>query len=92
MSSQASSLGDERAKQGKASIMKDVVGSSGTKMPIKPIPTSARPSTSHPARATRPRRTRSFVDASTETGIDMGLHSRKGFERSLLRTLFLVLA
>jgi hypothetical protein len=42
--------GEDRAKQGKASSMKSVVGSRGTKMPMMPIPTSTSPSTSQPKR------------------------------------------
>src|SRR3546814_2589347 len=71
--------------------MKSVVGSKGTTMPMRPIPTSTSPSSSQTVRTARPRCTRPPGEGSAKTRIDMRLHACEGRDRTIDHTALLSL-
>src|SRR3546814_3289451 len=71
--------------------MKSVVGSKGTTMPMRPIPTSTSPSSSQTVRTARPRCTRPPGEGSAKTRIDMRLHAGEGRDRTIDHTALLSL-
>ena len=78
-SSQASSLGDERAKHPAAMIRNTVVGISGTNAPMKPRAMQARPSNSQARRAMGWRGgAGAVVTGSGEGVIDQSTHPAEG--------------
>src|SRR3546814_15176221 len=71
--------------------MKSVVGSKGTTMPMRPIPTRTSPSSSQTVRTARQRCTSPPGEGSAKTRIDMRLHAGEGRDSTLENTALLSL-